>query len=114
MLKYILLATTATSILFHSNTALAGGPWSEQYCNAVTETTVIKDKQGNVIDEYTVEKMVCDDGVKDFLAYSGIADECKAFNYEIRLRGKMVPQRGFICKRLDGTWEIVNPGDHQY
>jgi hypothetical protein len=101
-------------VLLSSTVAYAGGPWSDQYCNATTETTVVKDSQGNIIDEYTIEKVVCDDGAKDFLAYSGIADNCKVFNYDIKLNGKLVPQRGFICERLDGVWEIVNPGDHRY
>lgn len=87
--------------------AEAGGPWSNQYCNVVTETTVTKDRDGNVIDSQTKEVMKCDDGAKDFLAYSGIAKECNEFIYSMNLRGHPVQRKGYACKKFDGTYEIV-------
>ena len=103
----------STAIGFYSSLAFAGGPWSEQYCTLTTETvrTIVN---GEVVDEETKEVQNCHDGAMDFLAYSGIAKDCKEFWYDIRLSGQMVQQRGFICQKFDGSWEIVNPGDHNY
>ena len=45
-----------------STSAEAGGPWSDQYCNAKTETVIIKNTKGEIFDKQTVETLVCDDG----------------------------------------------------
>jgi len=87
----------------------AGGPWSDQYCNAQTETVIIKDAEGNITDKTTVEKMVCDDGAKDFLAYSGIAKECREYWFEMYINQQWVRKKGYVCEKFDGSWEMVNP-----
>lgn len=87
----------------------AGGPWSNQYCNLKTETVNVVDANGVVIDSKTTEVLVCDDGVKDFLAYSGIAKECREYYYHINLKGSMIKKKGFVCEKLDGSYEIINP-----
>jgi len=103
------LAVVATVLfLCTAHSAYAGGPWSEQYCNITTETVVVKDKNGNVTDSNTVEVMVCDDGAKDFLAYSGIAKSCEEYKYTINLRGNPTQRKGYACQKNDGTWEVVN------
>jgi hypothetical protein len=56
-----------------TDTAEAGGPWSDQYCNLRTETIIIKDAAGNIIDTKTTEKVVCEDGAMDFLHGAKIA-----------------------------------------
>jgi len=87
----------------------AGGPWSDQYCNAQTETIIIKDAKGNITDKKTVEKMVCDDGAKDFLAYSGIAKECREYWFSMNLNNQWIRKKGYVCQKFDGTWEMVDP-----
>ena len=95
-------------IILSSNKVMAGGPWNNQYCNIETVTLVSKDNDGKIIDQQTLEKMVCDDGVKDFLAYSGIAKECREFWFEIILNNRRTPKRGYVCQKFDGSWEIVH------
>ena len=74
---------------------------------AQTEDIKTIDKSGNIVDEKTEEKVVCDDGVKDFLHGMGIADNCQFFTWMMPLGQTMVEQRSIACKRLDGGYEIV-------
>ena len=104
---YLIAATVLTAALLWSGLAVGGGPWSNQYCNLKTETVIVKDPQGNIIKEDTVEKMLCDDGRKDFLEYSGIAKSCREFWYEIKLADNWVNKKGYVCQKFDGSWEIV-------
>ena len=90
-----------------SATAEAGGPWSDQYCNIETTTIRIVDQAGNTIEERTEEKVVCEDGVKDFLHGYGIADSCQMFTWYITLGEEVVEQRSIACHKMDGTYEIV-------
>ena len=92
-----------------SKPANAGGPWSDQYCNAKLETVIIKDTNRNIIDKQTVETMVCDDGAKDFLAYSGIAKECKEYWFDMYIAQQWIRKKGYVCQKFDGSWEMVNP-----
>ena len=91
--------------------AKAGGPWNDQYCDVKHETVITKDQDGNVLDKKTIEKVTCEDGVKDFLHGAGIAKECKMFSWDMPLKNQYVKQRSIVCKRLDGKYEIV-PGYH--
>jgi hypothetical protein len=106
-LEYLLAATALTLGLLWTTWSMAGGPWSNQYCNLKTETVIVKDALGNIVTEDTVEKLVCDDGRKDFLQYSGIAKSCREFWYEINLNGAWINKRGYVCQKFDGSWEIV-------
>ena len=64
--------------------AQAGGPWSDQYCDVeVTQIKVVNEK-GEVIENLTEEKLVCDDGAKDFLHGMGIADSCQMYTWTCR------------------------------
>ena len=73
-------------------------------------TLVNKDNSGKIIDQQAMEKVVCDDGVKDFLAYSGIAKECREFWFDILLNDSFIKRKGYVCQKFDGSWEIVyNP-----
>lgn len=108
MRHYILGSVLLLVILWFGN-AQAGGPWSNQYCNLKTETVQIVDQSGNVVDSQTVETLICDDGVKDFLAYSGIAKDCREYYYTINLSGYPIRKKGFVCEKLDGSYEIVDP-----
>lgn len=91
-----------------SATAEAGGPWSDQYCNIDTTTIRVVDQNGVIIEEKTEEKVVCSDGVKDFLHGMGIAESCEFYTWPMPLGETEVIQRSIACKRLDGKgYEIV-------
>ncbi len=108
MKKLLLIIGTLTLVC--TAEAKAGGVWSDQYCNATTHTVITKDVNGNIINQETVETMVCDDGKKDFLHYSGIAKDCREFWFDIFLSGTFVKRKGYVCQKFDGSWEIVyNP-----
>lgn len=103
-----LIFLTLGLVLFaYSTTAKAGGPWSDQYCNIETETVITKDSEGKIIDKKTVEKVKCEDGVKDFLHGAEIAESCQFFTWQMPLGQKMVTQRSIACKKLNGGYEIV-------
>ena len=53
--------------------------------------------------------MVCDDGAKDFLAYSGIAKECKEYWFDMYIANEWIRKKGYVCQKFDGSWEMVNP-----
>jgi len=76
-----------------------------QYCHTNSKYTL---KDGNKANSRV--DVNCTDNPKDkhFLAYSGMAKDCREHYYEIFLNGKMQRQRGFVCQKLDGSWEIVN------
>ena len=92
-----------------STSAEAGGPWSDQYCNAKTETIITKNTKGEVVNKQTVETLVCDDGAKDFLAYSGIAKECKEYWLDMYIANEWIRKKGYVCQKFDGSWEMVSP-----
>ena len=102
-----LLVLTFALLLGLSATAEAGGPWSNQYCNIETTTIRVVDQTGNTIEERTEEKVVCEDGVKDFLHGYGIADSCQMFTWYITLGEEVVEQRSIACHKMDGSYEIV-------
>ena len=88
--------------------AQAGGPWNDQYCDVeITKVRVI-DQQGNVVDNLTEEKVVCNDGASDFLFDMGIADSCEMYTWDMPIGETIVTQRQIACKKMDGTgYEIV-------
>ena len=87
--------------------AMAGGPWSEQYCDITQETIITKNDKGEIINKEVKEKVKCSDGAMDFLHGMKIAKSCKFFTWKMPLGQKVVEQRGSACKRLDGGYEIV-------
>jgi|SRR6056300_977202 surface antigen len=105
----IALAFLILGLVIFSTTAHAGGVWSDQYCNVKTETVITKDTQGKVINKEIVETLVCDDGAKDFLAYSGIAKECKEYWFDMYISQQWIRKKGYVCQKFDGSWEMVNP-----
>lgn len=108
-MKYLITTITLLVSVLWTSSAYSGGPWSEQYCNLKTETINTVDSNGMVIDSKTTEVLVCDDSVKDFLAYSGIAKECREYYYHINLKGYLMKKKGYVCEKLDGSFEIVHP-----
>ena len=105
----LVMLTIFVTLWFLMTRANAGGPCSDQYCNAKVETIVVKNEQGEVIDKQSVETLICDDGRKDFLAFSGIAKECKEYWFEMHIAGQWQRKRGYVCQKFDGSWEMVNP-----
>jgi len=95
------------SKLVFVNKAEAGGPWSEQYCNVETTQIRVVDTQGNIIESKVEEKVVCEDGVKDFLHGMGIADSCQMFTWMMPLQGTVIKQRDIACHKMNGEYEIV-------
>jgi hypothetical protein len=87
--------------------AEAGGPWSDQYCDVEITKIKIVDAQGVVIEERTEEKLVCNDGAKDFLHGMGIADSCQMFTWMMPLQGTVIKQRDIACHKMNGEYEIV-------
>ena len=95
------------SKLVFVNKAEAGGPWNDQYCDVEVTQIRVVDAQGNVIEERTEEKVVCNDGAKDFLHGMGIADSCQIFTWMMPLEGTVIRQRDIACHKMNGEYEIV-------
>ena len=110
---YYLMALVAIMIglVLFANTAQAGGPWHDQYCDVETTQIRIVDQDGNVLESKVEEKVVCSDGAKDFLHGMGIASSCEIFTWHMPLGETFIEQRDIACQRLDGGYEIV-PGYH--
>ena len=108
ILKLIALALVVFAIkLIWLNKAEAGGPWNDQYCNIETTQIRVVDTQGNVIENRVEEKVVCEDGAKDFLHGMGIADSCQMFTWMMPLQGTLIRQRDIACHKMNGEYEIV-------
>ena len=103
-----LLVLTFALLFSLSATAEAGGPWSDQYCDIELTTIRDVDQSGNIIEEKTEEKVVCSDGVKDFLFDMGIADSCSVFTWQMPLGQTEVTQRDIACHKMNGEYEIVS------
>ena len=109
MIKNFIIMVLAALLYFSNSSKSYSNNYEDQYCDI--ETTLIRtvDKEGNIIDETTEEKVVCDDGVKNFLQNAGIADECNFYTYYMSLGGQLVERRSLACHKLDGGYEII-PG----
>jgi len=94
-------------MLTYVNRADAGGPWSDQYCDIETTTIRVVDQNGTVLEEKTEEKVICQDGAKDFLHGFGIADSCQIYTWDMPLGETIIKQRAIACHKMDGSYEIV-------
>ena len=103
----VALAFLTLGLIIFSTNAQAGGPWSDQYCDVEITKIKIVDAQGEVIEERTEEKLVCNDGAKDFLHGMGIADSCQMFTWMMPLQGTVIKQRDIACHKMNGEYEIV-------
>ena len=87
--------------------AEAGGPWNDQYCDVeVTQIRVVNEK-GEVEENLTEEKLVCNDGAKDFLHGMGIADSCQMYTWDMPVGEVVITQRQIACHKMNGEYEIV-------
>ena len=108
ILKLIALALIVFVIkLIWVNKAEAGGPWNDQYCNVETTQIRVVDTQGNVIENRVEEKVVCEDGAKDFLHGMGIADSCQMYTWDMPVGEVIITQRQIACHKMNGEYEIV-------
>jgi len=95
------------SKLVFVNKAEAGGPWDNQYCDVEVTKIKVIDQQGNVVENLTEEKMVCNDGASDFLFDMGIADSCEMYTWDMPVGEVVITQRQIACHKMDGEYEIV-------
>ena len=115
--KYVYyLIGLAMAVLFYlmvavGSSALAGGPWSDQYCDVEVTQIRVVDSNGKVIENRTEEKLICSDGAKDFLHGMGIADSCQIFTWNMPIGETLITQRQIACHKMNGEYEIV-PGYH--
>ena len=104
----IALAFLTLGLIVFSTTAKAGGPWDNQYCDVEVTKIKVVNEQGEVIENLTEEKMVCNDGASDFLEGMGIADSCEMYTWDMPVGEVLITQRQIACKKMDGTgYEIV-------
>ena len=106
MIRYLLIGSIALS---GCTTYSPRASIPDQYCDLKSETVVVKDKKGRVVDGNTVEVMKCNDNKIDrlFHAQSGMARDCGEFKTRYRLKNRDVEGRGYACQKYDGTYEIV-------
>ena len=103
----IALAFLTLGLVIFSTTVKAGGPWDNQYCDVEITKIKVVNENGEVIENLTEEKMVCNDGAKDFLHGMGIADSCEIFTWMMPLHGTVIKQRYKKKKKMNGEYEIV-------
>jgi len=108
-LKLLALALIIVLIkLIWIGKAEAGGPWSDQYCDVEVTQIRVVNEQGEIIENRTEEKVVCNDGASDFLFDMGIADSCQMFTWDMPLGETVITQRDIACHKLNGEYEIVS------
>jgi len=76
-----------------------------QYCHTKSQYTLQDGTKANSRIDVS-----CTDNPEDkhFLSYSDIAKNCREHWYDIRINNRLEKQRGYICQKFDGSWEIVN------
>ena len=88
-----------------SNKVPVMAQFEPQYCHTDSEYTL---QNGNKANSRVDVKCTDNPKNKHFLAYSGVAKECREYFYEINLNGQDQYQRSYVCQKMDGTWEIVS------
>lgn len=78
----------------------------DPYCE-VSSKTVNETNNGNSVNKYSKTTVECDDGPKSFMKKSGLANDCRYFNWRMPLGNTHVEQRTISCRRLDGGYEII-------
>jgi len=108
IIKIIVIALLVFAMkLFWLGKAEAGGPWSDQYCDVEVTQIRVVNEAGDVIDNRTEEKVVCNDGASDFLFDMGIADSCNMYTWQMPIGEELVTQRQIACHKMNGEYEIV-------
>ena len=108
MIKNIIILILGALVWFAYTEEAYSANQEDQYCDIKTTLIRTVDEKGKVISEKNEETVQCDDGVKDFLFDSGIAESCRMFTWRMTLDGEIVNQRQIICDKMDGSgYEIV-------
>ena len=105
IIYYIIALCLGITIL--SSSAYAGGPWNNQYCDVEVTKVRVVDKQGNVLQNLTEEKVQCNDGASDFLFDMGIAKACEIYTWDMPVGEVIITQRQIACEKMNGEYEIV-------
>jgi len=103
----IALAFLLLGLIIFSTTSYAGGPWNNQYCDVEITKIRVVDQQGNIVNNLTEEKVVCNDGASDFLFDMGIADSCQMYTWDMPVGEVVITQRQIACHKMNGEYEIV-------
>jgi hypothetical protein len=103
----LVMITLALMTFYLVTYAEAGGPWNNQYCDVEVTKVKVIDQQGNVVENLTEEKVVCNDGASDFLFDMGIADSCQMYTWDMPVGEVVITQRQIACHKMDGEYEIV-------
>ena len=102
-----LVMTALAMIIFTVGNSHAGGPWNDQYCDVEITKVKVVNESGDVIENRTEEKVVCNDGASDFLFDMGIADSCKMYTWDMPVGEVLITQRQIACHKMNGEYEIV-------
>ena len=105
------MITLFVMIFYLVSYANAGGPWNDQYCDVEITKVKVVDQQGNVLENLTEEKVICNDGASDFLFDMGIAKSCSMYTWDMPVADVLITQRQVACEKMNGEYEIV-PGYH--
>tara|TARA_A100001035_G_scaffold275845_1_gene269840 strand:+ start:676 stop:1008 length:333 start_codon:yes stop_codon:yes gene_type:complete len=106
-MKNLIILAGAVAILSacSSNKQPVMSQFKPQYCY---QTTTINTTDGTNVNSKGVTECTDNPNNKHFLAYSEIAKDCREYWYDIWLNGKAVAQRGYVCQKINGEWEIVS------
>ena len=108
IIKIIVIALLVFAMkLFWIGKAEAGGPWSDQYCDVEITKIRVVNEQGEVLEDKTEEKVVCNDGASDFLFDMGIAKSCQMYTWDMPVGEVLITQRQIACHKMNGEYEIV-------
>lgn len=104
LLPLLVLISSLTACSSHQQTPVMA-QFEPQYCHTKSNTTLTN---GSTVSSQT--DITCTDDPKDkhFLAYSGIAETCREHYYYVWYNGQKHRQRGYVCQRPDGRWEVLN------
>lgn len=106
MLKPLLSLSLATSILAGCSSVPQESAWNQQqYC--YTDET-ITDDNGMINAHKTIE--CTDRPAENWRRQLGVADTCREYLYNVRLNNRIERRRGYVCQKMDGSWEIVPTG----
>ena len=103
----IALAFLTLGMIIFATTVHACWPLINQYCDVEITKIKVVDQQGNIIDNQTEEKVVCNDGASDFLFDMGIADSCQMYTWDMPVGDVLITQRQIACHKMNGEYEIV-------
>ena len=102
-----LLMLSLLLLFYTQSSAQAGGPWNDQYCDVEVTKIKVVDQSGNVLQNRTEEKLVCNDGASDFLFDMGIAKSCEMYTWDMPVGEVVITQRQIACEKMNGEYEIV-------